>query len=113
MTRPEVAVRMQPRMESSVVFPEPDGPSSETISPRSSESETPLRTDKIPSPSLKSLVTFCALNTVTACSELHSWHGLPARVSLKHGLVAHATLCINVFSATHEIRLPGRSSRPS
>src|SRR5512146_1783374 len=41
LTRPLVGVRMQPRIESSVVLPEPDGPSSATISPAAMASETP------------------------------------------------------------------------
>ena len=42
--RPPVGVSRQPRMHKSVVFPEPDGPSSATTSPRSTDSETPWST---------------------------------------------------------------------
>ena len=47
--RPLVGVNKQPRMHKSVVFPEPDGPSSATTSPRSTDSETPRARHLVPS----------------------------------------------------------------
>ena len=54
---------MQPRIESRVVLPEPDGPSSATISPRATERETPLRTGTTSRPSRNSLATSSAWRT--------------------------------------------------
>src|SRR4051812_33901341 len=55
MIRPELGVNMHPRMNSNVVLPEPEGPSSARVSPRSSASETPLRTGTTSRPSRYSL----------------------------------------------------------
>src|SRR5258707_13790052 len=49
---PELGVRMQPMIDSRVVLPEPDGPSSAVTSPGSSESDTPLSTFTTSRPSL-------------------------------------------------------------
>ena len=50
-------------MNSNVVFPDPDGPSSATTSPRSSSREIPLRTGTVSLPSTKLLVTSLASRT--------------------------------------------------
>jgi hypothetical protein len=44
LSRPEQGVSMHPRIVRKVVFPDPEGPSRATISPRSTVSEAPLST---------------------------------------------------------------------
>src|SRR5262245_7586987 len=62
-TRPEVAVRRQPRIVSSVVLPDPEGPSRATISAGSSDRETPLRIGTVSVPSRNDLVKSWASRT--------------------------------------------------
>src|SRR5438132_14273915 len=57
VTWPVVGVKMQPRIERRVVFPEPDGPSSVTISPGSRASATPRSTGTDSRPSRNVLTT--------------------------------------------------------
>ncbi len=57
-TMPDVGVRMQPRIDSSVVLPLPDGPISSVSSPCTSDRSTPLSATTIPAPLPSSFTTF-------------------------------------------------------
>src|SRR6516164_3482998 len=76
-TLPEVARRMQPIMDSSVVLPLPEGPISMTVSPCSTSKSTPCNTSILFLPSTYTLVTF--RTEIAACivlslpSEDHRW----------------------------------------
>ena len=63
---PEVGVRMQPRIDSSVVLPLPDGPISSVSSPGTSVRLTPLRARTLPAPEPSSL-------TMSMASRTGSW----------------------------------------
>src|SRR5260221_2587427 len=100
VTSPPVGVRMQPRIERKVVFPEPDGPSSATISPRSISKLMPLRTRTLSRPSAKSLMT------------LHAWSMdmiTPSCGSFETA-IAERRAYRRVFS-NHDAELPSEDER--
>ncbi len=64
MTSPSVGARMQPRIDSSVVLPLPEGPISSVSSPACRVSDTPFSARTLPAPWPRSLTTLRACRTV-------------------------------------------------
>ena len=60
---PEVGVRMQPRIDSNVVLPLPDGPISSVSSPGINERLAPLTARTLPAPEPRSLTMSMASRT--------------------------------------------------
>src|SRR6516165_8469611 len=76
-TLPDVARRMQPMMESSVVLPLPEGPISITTSPCATSKSTPCSTSILLAPSTYTLITsrteIAACIVLSSPSEDHRW----------------------------------------
>src|SRR6266536_3232068 len=82
VTTPLVGLKMHPRIESSVVLPEPEGPSRVTTSPASRVKETPFKTSTSSRPSTNFLVTSAASRTGMANSISTSKH--KTRIDRRH-----------------------------